>query len=488
MRVAVDGEGAVEVLGEVLRTLRIGVAVFDRDMRYLAHNEVWLLAHGEPPGRDLLGLRHYDVLPIRAEWREVHRRCLEGGTELRGKDFFDRPDGQREHLRWEVTPWRTAAGSIGGIIIYAERITEQVETERRLAERESMIRDLFEQSPVGLNLCSMQGLWFESNPAFLDIIGYTQDEADGGLTYWQLTPRKYDADEAIQLENLRLHRRYGPYEKEFIRKDGRLVPVRLNGFLVEREGVDYIWSLIEDLTAQRALEARLEEERIKAIHASKLAMMGEMAASFAHEINNPLEIIDAFAYTLKEAIAAGDAAYLDEALAGIRAATARAGKIVHGLRKFARERDDAPTDVAIATIVGDAMDLCRARIRTYGVELEVKVETASSVRGHAVELAQVLVNLLNNAFDAARVAPDKWIRLVAVDRGDSVVITVEDSGAGVPAHLDDDVFRPFFTTKPVGAGTGLGLSISRSIIESHGGTLTFDRSAPHTRFVVELSR
>jgi len=488
MTVAVGLEGAVQVLREVFRTLRIGAALFDRDIRYLAHNEAWLTAHGEPAGRDLVGLRHYDVLPIRDEWRQVHARCLEGGTEQRRKDFFDRPDGRREHLRWEVAPWRTVDGAIAGLVIYAEAITEQVEAQRRLAERESMIRDLFEQSPVGLNLCAMNGLWIESNPAFLDIIGYTQAEANGGLTYWQLTPRKYDADEAVQLDHLREHGRYGPYEKEFIRKDGRLVPVRLNGFLVEREGERYIWSLIEDLTAQRVLESRVEEERVKAIHASKLAMMGEMAASFAHEINNPLEIIDAFAFTLKDAIASGDAVYVDESLAAIRAAVARAGKIVHGLRKFARERDVAPADVPIATIVNDAMDLCRARIRTHGVELEVKVETTTRVRGHSIELSQVLVNLLNNAFDVTSVSPHKWIRVTAIDRPSTVLIAVEDSGPGMPAHLIDDMFRPFFTTKPVGAGTGLGLSISRTIIESHGGTLTFDRSAPHTRFVVELPK
>ena len=479
----------LQVLREVFRTLPLGAALFDRDMRYLAHNEAWLPVHGEPAGRDLVGQLHYDVLPIRDEWRAIHRRCLDGGTEERGDDFFERPDGRREHLRWKVTPWRTSDGQIAGVIIYAERTTDQVETQRRLEERESMIRDLFEKSPVGLNLCTMDGLWIESNPAFLDIIGYTQQEADGGLTYWQLTPRRYDADELVQLEHLRTRGRYGPYEKEFIRKDGSLIPVRLNGFLVEREGKAYIWSLIEDLTAQRALEARLEEERIKAIHASKLAMMGEMAASFAHEINNPLEIIDAFAFTLKDAVAAGDAAYVDEALTAIREAVMRAGKIVHGLRKFARQRDETETtSIAVASIIDDAMDLCRARIRTHGVELELALETTARVRGHAIELAQVLVNLLNNAFDAVSEAPRKWIRMSAIDRPDVVVVSVEDSGDGVPTDLDEVVFRPFFTTKPVGSGTGLGLSISRSIIEDHGGTLTLDRSAPHTRFVIELPR
>jgi len=236
-------------------------------MRYLAHNEVWLLAHGEPPGRD--PPRPAGTTTCCRSGRSGARSTAGASRRHRAarKDFFDGPTGSGEHLRWEVTPWRTAAGSIGGIIIYAERITEQVETERRLAERESMIRDLFEQSPVGLNLCSMQGLWFESNPAFLDIIGYTQDEADGGLTYWQLTPRKYDATRRSSSRTSACTGATARTRRSSSARMVRLVPVRLNGFLVEREGVDYIWSLIEDLTAQRALEARVEEERIKAIHA-----------------------------------------------------------------------------------------------------------------------------------------------------------------------------------------------------------------------------
>lgn len=480
--------GDVSVLPQLLRTLPLAAAVFDLEMRYVAHNEGWLTLHGKPVDHSLVGLVHYDVLPIPDEWRAIHQQCLAGDTVQRAHDTFSREDGKVEHLRWVVTPWRNADGSIAGLIIYCEQITAQVTAERRLAEREGMIRDLFEQSPLGLNLCRMDGLWLESNPAFLDIIGYDQAEAEG-LTYWQLTPRKYDSQEAVQLEALRTSRRYGPYEKEFIRKDGRLVPVRLNGFLVERDGQDYIWSLIEDRTLHRALEAQLEEERLKAIHTSKLAMMGEMAASFAHEINNPLSIIDAYAYSIKAALGRGDTRGIDEGIGAIRDAVTRTGKIVHGLRKFARQRNELPPDtVEVRTIIEDAMNLCRARIQTHGVELEVSVETAASVRGHGIELAQVIVNLLNNAFDAVMDVSRRWIRLAAHDQGNMVTIVIEDSGSGIPDALRDEIFRSFFTTKPVGVGTGLGLSISRNIIESHGGTLTLDPSASHTRFLIELAR
>jgi len=274
-----------------------------------------------------------------------------------------------------------------------------------------------------------------------------------------------------------------------VRKDGSLVPVRLNGFLVEREGAPYIWSVIEDMTSQRALEARVEEERLKAIQASKLATLGEMAAGVAHEINNPLGIVDLYAFALEKAIASGDMAQASEAIAGIRDATGRAAKIVQGLRKFARQSAlEAPEELSVASLVEDALGLCRARICTNGVDLLVDVRTESLVRGHSIELAQVLVNLLNNAFDAARHAEPKWIRLTSTDDDDGVTIVVENAGPPIPPEIASEIFRAFFTTKKMGEGTGLGLSISRSIVERHDGSLTHDALARETRFIVRLPR
>ncbi|MCX5743268.1 MAG: ATP-binding protein [Proteobacteria bacterium] len=158
---------------------------------------------------------------------------------------------------------------------------------------------------------------------------------------------------------------------------------------------------------------------------------------------------------------------------------------MHGLNMFAREHDEVVA-LAVTTILDDALGLCRARIRTHGVTLELAITTAAQVRGRSIELSQVVVNLLNNAFDAAHTSAEKWIRLSTRDLPDRVQIFVEDSGPGIPAERHDDVFRSFFTTKAAGAGTGLGLSISRRIVDAHGGSLTIDPHAPNTRFVIEL--
>lgn len=131
---------------------------------------------------------------------------------------------------------------------------------QRLKPDDTFFLAFFANCPIGLNLCRIDGKWVQSNPAFLNIIGYTADEADNGnLTYWQLTPPEYADAENIQLKNLNEKGSYGPYSKEFIRKDGKRIPVRLNGFLIERDGEKFIWSMIEDLSAQTNLREELQQ-------------------------------------------------------------------------------------------------------------------------------------------------------------------------------------------------------------------------------------
>jgi len=481
------GTPPAHAFGDFVRKLPMPVAVFDRELRYIAYSESWLEAY-RLRHSDLVGRHHYEVFPeIGEEWKRVHRECLAGATVSREIDLFLRADGSTDYLRWTITPWHEPDGRIGGVVMYTEVISDLVLLARRLEEREDFIRMLFERSPIGLNLCRLDGLWLESNPAFLDIIGYTREEADGGLTYWDLTPKHYDDEERRQLESLERTGRYGPYEKEFIRKDGSLVPVRLSGFLVEREGERYIWSLIEDLTEHRKLERTAERERMKAIHASKLATLGEMAAGMAHELNNPLTIIDGYAGMLEELARAGDQERLEQAVASIRDATRRATRIVSGLRKFAREDDGERTrDVLLRDLVEDALQLCRTRIQNHGVALRASVETAVHVRCHDVDITQVLINLLNNGFHAALQGREAWVAIEARHDGRFAEVRVRDSGPGIPAEDRERIFQPFFTTKKAGEGTGLGLSISRSIVERLGGSLALDAEAPETCFVVRL--
>ncbi|MBE9608021.1 PAS domain S-box protein [Chitinilyticum piscinae] len=153
---------------------------------------------------------------------------------------------------------------VTGLLITALQ-AERKRMESTLRESEQKLRGLYELSPIGIAMTDMQGRYLEFNQAFLQICGYSADELRA-LDYWQLTPRHYEADEQRQLEQLQRTGRYGPYEKEYIRKDGSLIPLLLNGTLVsDRDGQSCIWSFVEDTTEsrriQRQMQAVLAEQR-----------------------------------------------------------------------------------------------------------------------------------------------------------------------------------------------------------------------------------
>ncbi len=141
--------------------------------------------------------------------------------------------------------------SIDGIV---ENITARKQAERDLRESESKLRGLYELSPLGIALTDMSGKYIEFNSAFARICGYTADELHQ-LDYWELTPRKYMKAEAKQLESLAQHGSYGPYEKEYIQKDGTLIPIQLSGLLIDGpDDQKYIWSIVEDISERKATE------------------------------------------------------------------------------------------------------------------------------------------------------------------------------------------------------------------------------------------
>jgi diguanylate cyclase (GGDEF)-like protein/PAS domain S-box-containing protein len=153
--------------------------------------------------------------------------------------------------------WSYMATTVLTGLLITALLAERRRVEGNLRASEIKLRGLYELSPLGIALADMDGRYVEFNQAFQDICGYSADELKA-VDYWTLTPRKYAADEARQLESLERTGRYGPYEKEYIRKDGSLIPLRLNGMLITGDdGQRYIWSLVEDITDSKRLEADL---------------------------------------------------------------------------------------------------------------------------------------------------------------------------------------------------------------------------------------
>ncbi len=244
---------------------------------------------------------------------------------------------------------------------------------------------------------------------------------------------------------------------------------------------------LESLVAERTRE--LDDQRAKNINASKLASLGEVSAGISHEINNPLAIIEGKAQTLRRILKESNATEEAQApLLKISEMVKRIEKIIKGLRAFARDASHDPMfPTKMDKIFTDVLDLCSARMMKHGVDLQLILPDQNlKLYAREVQIDQVLVNLINNAFDAIAPLKEKWIRIEAIQKNEWTEISVTDSGQGIPADVAQKMMQPFFTTKEIGKGTGLGLSIAMGIIKDHGGDLRLDRDCPNTRFVITL--
>ncbi|MDD4975717.1 MAG: ATP-binding protein, partial [Bacteriovorax sp.] len=258
----------------------------------------------------------------------------------------------------------------------------------------------------------------------------------------------------------------------------------------KRETV-YLW-YIRDLTSQKEYEAIIEMQQLNLISASKLATLGEMAANIAHEINNPLTTIKIITEMVRRSLSRDNPQIEDSInkLDGLKKTIDRIANIIKNLQSFARDGSADPfQEENLNKIIIETLSFCDERLKKNSVKLYLdEFPTDLVITCRSVQISQVLLNLLNNAFDAIETLEEKWIRITVVLKPNSIQINITDSGPGIPNEIADKVFKPFFTTKKMNKGTGLGLSISRKIIEEHKGNLILDTTSRNTRFVIELPK
>lgn len=247
---------------------------------------------------------------------------------------------------------------------------------------------------------------------------------------------------------------------------------------------------LEQIIKERTKE--LETQQLISQYSSKMASLGQMASSIGHEINNPLTIIIGNAEYLNHITDTKELTpeILKILLEKMINSSKRISKIVKSLRHLSRDsHNDSMELVRISQIFDETESLCMSRFRTHGCSLSIEATSPTlKINCQSVSIGQVLINLLNNSLDAVAVLTDKWVKVEARENGDITEIRVIDSGKGIPKHLQDNIFAPFFTTKPPGSGTGLGLAISQGILQKHGGKITIDHDHPNTCFVISLPK
>lgn len=261
---------------------------------------------------------------------------------------------------------------------------------------------------------------------------------------------------------------------------------------MERRDSNAVVAMIRDVTETKNLQQQIETERAKQFESARLASLGEMAGSIAHEVNTPLAIILASSELLQLAVQR-EPIIPEKIIKQVQRITLtinRISTIIKGLRSLARDgSNDILEKFSVETIIHNTLSLCTDQFRNNGIDLQIDLQDHLYIHCRSVQISQVLLNLLNNAFYAVtnQKQPTPFIIVSAKKTMDNYVeIAVVDSGLGVPQELRTKIFEPFFTTKVAGEGTGLGLSISKNIVANNGGELSLDLSSERTRFCLKF--
>lgn len=248
--------------------------------------------------------------------------------------------------------------------------------------------------------------------------------------------------------------------------------------------------------AQNTLEIAVNEMQqfykgleIRSIQNSKLAVLGEMVGSIAHEINNPLMVLTSLTYLLQKMCETQNFEQAPEKIEQIIKTIQRINSIINGLRTFSRDGEKDPlVPVEISDVINETMTLCSDGLnyKNISVHFENEIKKPIKINCRSTQIMQVLLNLISNAKDAVENLDERWIKINLQKNENAICIKITDSGSGIPKDIRDQIFQPFFTTKDTGSGTGLGLSISKNIIETHSGRIEIDINSKTTCFSIDL--
>jgi len=425
------------------------------------------------------------------EEADILRRLKRGET-IRAYDAVRKhKDGRDIDVSVTVSPIYDPMGNLVGASKVARDITERKRTGKALQVSEIRYRRLFETAQDGILILDFAtGQVVDVNQFLIDMLGYSHGEL-AGKKIWEIGPVKDILASRSTFADLQAKGIVRYEDLPLETKDGRRIEVEFVSNVYTVEGEQVIQYNIRDITDRKRIEAELEVARARAVASDRLSALGMMAGNIAHEVNNPLAIIHASASDLLEMAEAGQVSIedLEKASTRIKLTADRISKIVKSLCEIAREGSGDPFQRAcVAEIVDHALELCKERFRAHSVRLDTpRVDAGLRIMCREVQIAQVLLNLLQNALDAViEVEGDRWVRLEVSSDGQSVVFAVTDSGRGVSSKIKGRIMEPFFTTKPVGKGTGLGLSLSTAIVEEHGGELKLSESEIHTCFSFSL--
>jgi PAS domain S-box-containing protein len=425
--------------------------------------------------------------------RKIREAALDAG-EFADEFRLRTPDGRNRMVSSRVLPVRGAAGEVAGYLATITDLTEPHRTEEALRDLAKELGDRVKELNCLVGISHIIEAYGDSLPDILqhavELLASSWGHSDVACARVVLDGKRYqtanykDTPWKLSSDIVFDNRHVGVAEVGYLKE----MPGRDEGpFLMEERRVldavaERLGRTAERLKSQQLLREREQDLRERLTRLARVNVMGEMAASIAHEVNQPLTVIASYAQACCRILQADTAGHEQVLNAATQIANEalRAGDIIHRLDQLARKRRDQRSPCDMNELIRDIQPLVAVDARLHDVKLVFDLASSlPPIKTDGVQMQQVLLNLMRNAIDAME-STEPSERVVAVRTihhadDDNIEVSVTDNGCGVWEGAETRLFEPFFTTKET--GIGMGLSISRSIVTAHGGRMWFTRNS-----------
>lgn len=456
------------------------VAMFDNQMNYLAVSRHWMQYFGL--GEDVIGQNHYEIFPeIPSRWKRIHQQCLAGMVKKSDEDRFERQDGTVYWLKWEVRPWFSADGDVGGIMMFAEDITVHKKSQEKLKRSEARYRLLFENNPFPMWVFEMESLKFLAvNDAAINHYGFSEEE------YLSMTIKDIRPEEDVPLvlkqisENQQGLTNAGIWRHQ--KKDGSLIYVEINSHQINFDGKKARLVLANDVTERRKVEQEIQQlnetlEQKVIERTSELKAVNQELASFSysvsHDLRAPLRSLDGFSLALLEDYEDMLDSTGKNYLQRIRIGSQHMARLIDDLLNLSRvtRAEISKKKVNLSEIVKEVAENLRERQPRENVTFEINENIFALGDERLVRIA--LENLIGNAYKFTSKCEAAKIVFGKKKSGKEIIYFVSDNGAGFDMKYSDKLFGAFqrFHSTQEFEGTGIGLATVLRVINKHGGRI-----------------